>query len=290
MAKARDELLARARDLVAVDPAQAADHYWQALCVDPACVEASNALEQLEDPRRYSAWMKVNCIIDPRDDLLRFIARGPHGQNPIRAYLADGWRTLAELMVALERVGRPLLDRESVLEFACGFGRFTRHLAPLFPGRLAATDIVPGANDFVADQFGVTVFASATEPGKLRFPQRYSLVLVLSLLTHLPPAQWEAWLRALAGAVEPGGLLLFSVHSESTAERQGVVFDEHGCFFVPSSESSVLDPDQYGTTFTTRAFVEHTVRHALGVEPLGYQPEAFWGGQDAVIVAPSSGG
>ena len=278
--------LAQAQALEAADPARAGDLYAELLERDPGCVAASNALERLGDPRRFGAWMKVDCTIDPRDDLLGFIARGPHGQNPIRAYLADGWRTLSELMLLLEGLDRPLLRLDSVLEFACGYGRFTRHLAHALPGRVAAADILPGAPEFVRDRFGVESFRSDHEPERIVFPRCYELVFVLSLFTHLPVGDWSRWLRALRTAVAPGGMLIFTVHSEALAAAQGVRFGADGVHFVPSSESPSLDPQRYGTTFTTRAVVEREVQEALGTAPLKIADEVFWVGQDAVVVRP----
>jgi len=107
---------------------------------------------------------------------------------------------------------------------------------------------------------------------------------VLSLFTHLPVDDWRRWLKTLASAVRPGGLLLISVHNEGIADHFGVSFDEAGRFFQASSESPSLDPQRYGTTFTTRAVVEEAIRSVLGVDPILYQPLAFWIGQDAVAI------
>lgn len=279
-----DELLARAARVEDSDPVEAGRIYTGILHRNPACVEASNALERLGDPNRFSHWMRVNCTIHPDDDIFRFFARDPLSPNPIRDYLADGWRTLSELMVLLERLDRPLLKIRSMLEFACGFGRFTRHLANVMPGRVSAADVLPGSVDFVREQFDVQAFPSGFDPGALEFPERYDLVFVLSLFTHLPVSAWQDWLRALSKAVAPGGLLLFSVHNEQAAADFGIEFEADGTFFASSSESPSLDPELYGTTFTTRAVVERELRQALGREPALYEPLAFWVGQDAVAV------
>lgn len=248
-----------------------------------------NALERSGSPQRYGAWMRVNCVIDARDDIFRFFYNHPIACNPVREYLADGWRTLSELMLLMDALERPLTRTHSMLEFAAGFGRFTRHLAPVLPGRLACSDLHPGANEFLREQFGVAVFDSSDDPAKLAIPDRYDLVFVLSLFTHLPPPAWGAWLAKLYSAVARGGHLVFSVHSEDAAKLQGVTLGADGSFFQAMSESTALGRDVYGTTFASRAFVEREVERSLRRASTLYREKAFWNGQDAVVVRRSRG-
>jgi SAM-dependent methyltransferase len=280
-----NDLLARADRLAASNPGEAARCYARVLAIDPANLTAHNALESLDAPQRYGRWMHVNCVIDPRDDIFRFFANHPLSINPIRDYLADGWRTMSELMVLLERLDHPLLKMASVLEFAAGFGRFTRHLARVLPGCVTCADIQPGSVEFLREQFRVEAFYSSIDPTAARIPGRYDLVLVLSMFTHLPVGRWAGWLKRLHQALRPNGLLLFSVHNEAAATQAGIVFDERGTHFVRSSESPQLGGDEYGTTFTTDVFVASQVEVALGRRPLAHEHLAFWVAQDAVVVA-----
>jgi len=284
------EILARARRLETADLEAAGRLYFDALRRDPGNLVAHNSLERLKDPKRYGAWMRVNGTIHPDDDIYKFFAREPlYTLNPVRDYLSDGWRTMSETMQLLEMLDRPLMKAQNVLEFASGFGRFTRHLARALPGRLTCSDLLPGSMAFAREQFGVKAFDSSFDPEALDFPERYDVVFVLSLFTHLPVPAWNAWLRALGGAVAPGGVLLFSVHSEELArEELGVTLNEEGYCYLPHSESPSLDPDKYGTTLTTRQLVVDQVRAALRIEPALYQPGAFWSGQDAVAVMPNN--
>lgn len=284
---ALEEDFHRARALEKSDPTEAGRLYLKVLRGDPANVEASNALERLRDPNRYSAWMRVNCVIDPRDDIFRFIASSPSSLNPVRDYLADGWRTLSELMVVMEKLDRPLIKISSLLEFASGYGRLTRHLARVLPGRVTCADVMPGSVEFLREQFDVEAFYSSFEPETIEFPRRYEVVFVLSLLTHLPVEVWGRWLRKLATAVEPGGVLIFTVHNEDVLRDQlGVTFDETGYSFLSSSESPTLDPSQYGTTLATAEVVAEQVREALGTDPELWEENAFWVGHDAIVVRP----
>ncbi len=277
-------LLERAQQLLADDPAEAGRLYAQVRARDPANLVAHNAIERLDTADSYGRWMRLNCAIHPQDDIFRFFAGYPGCLNPVRDYLADGWRTLSELMVLLEKLDRPLLGMQQVLEFASGYGRFTRHLAKVLPGRVTCAEVLPGASEFLAREFAVDTVESTHEPELLQLPRRYDLVFVLSLFTHLPVPMWGPWLRVLADAVEPGGILLFTVHSEDAAAEYGVGFDDDGVCFLPSSESPALSAEQYGTTFTTAQVVVDQVQRALGKPPTFVEHRAFWLGQDAVAV------
>ena len=238
----------------------------------------------MKAPQAYGRWMHVNCLIDPRDDIFRFFANHEIAKNPIREYLSDGWRTLSELMVILETLDQPLLKMDNVLEFAAGFGRFTRHLARVMPDRVTCADVLPGTIDFLREQFGVKTILSTHNPASVIFPAQYDLVFVLSMFTHLPASRWQPWLRALAAAVKPGGLLVFSVSNEPAARELGLSFDQDGTHFIGSSESPSLDIEVYGTMYTTRQFVEEQVEQTFGRGPSHYFPYAFWVGQDAVVM------
>lgn len=250
----------------------------------PMNLEAHNALERLNAPNSLTGRFLFDCTIDPRDDIYHFFASSPIACDPIRAYLSDGWRTLSELLVLLEEANIPLTYMDRVLEFACGYGRFSRHLAKALPGRVTCSDILPGSVDFVRDRFGVDGFYSCHDPSRIVFPKRYDLVFVLSLFTHLPTDMWLPWLRSLGRAVTPGGVLLFTVHSEAAGTSAGISFSEDGTCFIPHSESPSLSVESYGTTYTTRQAAEKQVRFAFEKEPLLYKPTAFWNGQDAILV------
>jgi SAM-dependent methyltransferase len=280
----KEAMLARAQEIETTQPAEAAELFASILNLDPANLAAHNALERMLATQRYSRWMRVNCVIDPRDDIFRFFANHPLAKNPIREYLSDGWRTLSELMLLLEAVDQPLLKSGSVLEFAAGFGRFTRHLVKVLPGCVTCTDVMPGSIEFLREQFEVQAFESSHEPEKIVTNKRYDLVFVLSMFTHLPPPMWARWLHALKLLVKPGGLLVFSVHNEDIGIEAGVIFNTEGTHFIASSESPSLDSEIYGTTHTTKKFVIDSVRDVFGSEPLLYQEYAFWSGQDAVLI------
>ena len=249
-------------------------------------LEAHNLMERHQLPGAFSEWIGVNCEVSPQDDIFRFFAGHPTSVNPLRDYFADGWRTLSELMLLLESVQRPLLGAGSFLEFASGHGRFTRHLVKaLGAERVTVSDVVPDAVAFARDTLGVPGFLSAARPEDVAWPRRYGVVFVLSLFSHLPRATWGRWLARLVDAVEPGGLLVFTTHGTEAARRARVTLDAEGYFFAPSSESTAIDAQEYGTAFTDEAFVRARTAELAGtVEVLRWAPMWFWHHQDAWVL------
>lgn len=130
---------------------------WQGARAQPATRLAAHNLIELNGLEGAFAQMfGLNCAIAPQDDIFHFFAGHPTSNNPLRDYLADGWRTLSELLLLLERADQPLVKMNHVLEFASGHGRFTRHLVKAIgPGRVTVSDVVADAVDFARQSFGV---------------------------------------------------------------------------------------------------------------------------------------
>lgn len=258
-----------------------------ALARDPHNLDAHNLKETYRLKGNFSDWMGVGAQISPDDDIFRFFANHPTSKNPVRDYLSDGWRTMVELHEILDQTGRSVRRCESMLEFASGHGRFTRHLARVLnQGQLTVSDVVPGSVDFLRDTLGVKGFYSSTKPDELTIPEKYDVIFVLSLFSHLPSTVWSAWFKVLHAALKPDGLLIFSTHGEKCAALEGVQLDPQGYQFFPSSESTALDGAIYGSTFASMAYVKNAVSQALGASvKIEATPNHFWGNQDAIKVS-----
>jgi len=271
--------------LDAVDRDGAAAMLAAVLDLEPACLEAHNLREEHRLAGNFADWTGVKAIISPDDDIFRFFATHPDSRNPLRDYIADGWRTLCELQRVLDHAGKNLYRCRSFLEFACGHGRFTRHLAKvLASGALTVSDVVPGCVAFLQKHWGVRGFESASEPKALSIPEQYDVVFALSLFSHLPESTWHAWLHRLYGAVAPGGILLMTTHGDEAARKSGVDWGESGFAFFAASESQALRGAEYGTTFTSAQFVRNAITAAAAQSTVTHIPSAFWSYQDAWVV------
>lgn len=249
-------------------------------------LQAHNLIERNKLEGGFHQMLGLDCEIAPSDDIFRFFAGHPTSVNPLRDYLADGWRTLSELMLLLEAVDRPLLKTRHFLEFASGHGRFTRHLVKaLGAEQVTVSDVVKDAVDFSCNTFNVQGFLSSTTPENLVWTQKYDVVFVLSLFSHLPQRTWTRWLNCLYAGVAPGGVLVFSTHGAEATQRQNVALDAEGFYFAPSSESLAIDAQEYGTAFTSESFVRARIAENMGADKLiRTAPMHFWNHQDAYVV------
>lgn len=279
-------LIATARSLLTQNARIEATHCLQAaLKLAPDNLDAHNLIEENLLEGNFTEAFNINARISPDDDIFRFFANHPSSLNPIRDYLSDGWRTMCELRSLLEALERPLNTQGAFLEFACGFGRFSRHLAGALPANsLHVSDVVPGSVDFLREQLGVGGFYSATVPEDLAAPQAYNAIFVLSLFSHLPRSTWSRWLRRLNSMLAPGGVLIFTTHGVRSAQLANVNLPEDGFAFFSASESNALPGEEYGCTYTSPDFVRRTISESLGVVGIREFTAHFWSNQDAFAV------
>jgi SAM-dependent methyltransferase len=173
----------------------------------------------------------------------------------------------------------------SFLDFACGYGRFTRHLVQLIdPEKIRVSDIYADAVDFQEREFGVTGYVSAEDPADYQDENKYDFIFVASLFSHLSRDAFHAWLEKLLTLLAPGGVLAFSVH-DIYFKPESLETDSDGMSFYPKSESRSLDPEIYGTTYVTEGFVRRAIDETAGGECSVYRlAKGLCGFQDIYVV------
>jgi SAM-dependent methyltransferase len=214
--------------------------------------------------RAYPAAGDASLIVHPDDDMFAFsVAAIGSEALAAMAYFRAG----VSMMDVIERVADwrfgSLARVGSFLDFAAGYGRSTRFLVEyLSAERVTVGEIQSDALAFQAREFGVATLQSTADPAALHVSETYDFVFVASLFTHLPRATFGPWLAKLWETVAPGGVLVISVHDEVLDDHD--VEWEDGFAFLLANEVTALDTEQYGTTFTTEAFVREQLSQWIG--------------------------
>ncbi len=238
----------------------------------------------------------ASLAVDAEDEMLiqyLNLGGGNRGQALV-LYFDSGrriWATLSALLgwrfPHLAHLGdaRPF----RLLDFASGYGRVTRYAvrdAP--PERLWVADIYARGVRFQEETFGVHGLVSQADPERFECAETFDAILVSSLFTHLPEATFRAWFRRLYGALNPGGIVLFSVHDEDLL-APGRKLPPSGILFDPSSESGSLPAEQYGTTYVDEAFVRRVLAELAPGASVHRIPRGLNNFQDLYAVVPEAG-
>ncbi len=230
--------------------------------------------------------------IDGEDDLLHYgldaVSAVPAFRyyHAARGYFAGGEWNVAEVEEVLGDVGFSLREAGSFLEFACGYGRLTRHFVQrIDSAKITVSDIDRRAVDFVRETFGVGGFYSAKAAEELTQEGRYDLIVVVSLFSHLPIEDWGPWLKRLSQMLNADGLLLFSTHNFSDADERDFQIKAEGFLYREQNETrGRLDVEQYGAAYVSDAYVERVVSESSAGRLLKYRPHVLMGGQDAYVL------
>jgi hypothetical protein len=241
--------------------------------------------------------------IDDDDELLLYsldvVADKPAFRyyHAVRSYFQGGEWNAAEVEKVLRDHGFSLGDARSLLEFACGWGRVTRHLIHLVdPARITVSDIDPRAVDFVRRELGVRGFYSTSGADELVHDRRYDVIVAVSLFSHLPPAHWGPWLRRLGGLLDEDGVFLFStlgMHAFEVnvpqADWGGFSRVTEGFFYSEANETrGRLSADHYGTAYVDDTFVRNAAAERFPGRFVAFCPQALNGFQDVYLLQRTS--
>src|SRR5258706_6729105 len=241
---------------------------------------------------------EIDLAVDSRDEMLEFLLRANRGDrdSALFQYFWSGSSIAGSLVQVLRwRFGgvSDLGRVQSLLDFASGYGRVTRFLVRAVPAaRVWVADVYAGGVRFQAERFGVHGVVSAIRPEDFACAERFDVILVTSLFTHLPQERFVDWLRVLLGLLNPGGLLAFSAHSPEVLPA-GEEMPANGFLFAPTSESGSLDTCDYGSTWVTADFVHSALEQATGPGARGASLDrierALCNFQDLYLVVPEPG-
>lgn len=200
----------------------------------------------------------VSPAIHPADYIFRWHYDDANDTDKLavlRNYFDGGRHTakrIAQLLDGFLATSRPF----TMLEFASGYGRVTRHWKAVIPqAEVHACDVHDDAVAFLT-HLGCRACLSSAVPEELAVERRYDVVFALSFFTHMPRTTWARWLEALARRMVPGGILVFTTHGVPSLKEMGVSrLDKDGFWFHGFSEQKDLSTDAYGATATTFDFV-----------------------------------
>lgn len=137
--------------------------------------------------------------------------------NNDESYLNTGYSALLcirSAMIAADKEGA-----QKILDFACGHGRVLRMLRAYFPNaQITACDIDRDGVDFCAKSFDSISIYSKERPEQIEIKEKFDIIWVGSLFTHLDQNRWHQYLQFLIDHLNHEGLLVFTTHGRVPVE------------------------------------------------------------------------
>lgn len=214
----------------------------------------------------------VSQSLHDEDGILGYLLGCAPREEALRFYFGNGEQSAKVLANIAEQFLERPTSGLSLLEFASGSGRLTRHLVGNWE-HVAACDIQPSAIDFLRNEIRVAAYLSCYDPRELKIDRQFDVVFALSFFTHIPEERFGPWLDRLSSLVAPGGLLVFTTHGRKSGANfiaLGYTPDDSDFWFFSNPTP------EYGQSVAMPSFVEAARQsHAPAMKQQHYA-EAGW--------------
>jgi SAM-dependent methyltransferase len=167
-----------------------------------------------------------------------------------------------------------LQEFSDILDMASGHGRVLRWFKYFYPNaKLFSCDLQKSARDFCESEFNSHPIKNHEELLDENFQNKFDLIWVGSLFTHLDLEEWETVLHSLNSCLKNGGVLAFTTHGDLVAQRLesrdsyglteedrvGILKDYEANQFAfrryPKETITNIDKANYGISISKPAFV-----------------------------------
>lgn len=188
-----------------------------------------------------------------------------------------------------------------ILDFGCGYGRVTRFMRAMFPeAEVVAADVLKDGVAFCEKTLGCTPYYSKATLSELDLPGTFDLIYVGSVFTHLSEDLSRQLLNILSDALNPDGVLIFTLHGRKVLERISSGkqhnplgdktlsafsdYFEKGFGYADYRKQYYDEPVGYGTSLTHVSWTFREIAKRTDTTLAGYQERGWNNHQDVAIV------
>lgn len=186
----------------------------------------------------------------------------------------------------------------SVLDMPCGHGRVSRFLRAAFPdASMTFCDIDRSGVDFCSQNFSGTGVYSQPELTNVKFTEKYDIIWVGSLFTHVDEFRTARWLDYLFSQLNQNGILVASFHGAWSIEMQKTYYPMIG----PEAFAGIIvdyertgwgfacydGSEDYGISLSTSAKVMKMAGAISGSRILSYVERGWADNHDILTIAKS---
>lgn len=231
--------------------------------------------------------LEFKSVINEQDEMYLFALQNHLIPEKARIrYYFNGRRIFDAVRQVVQWKFKSFNQINSFLDFASGYGRFTRFLLQeLNYNQVWVSDIYTDAVQFQQEHFGVNGIISTVNPTDYSVNQKFDCILACSFFSHIPEKTFTLWMKTLYNLITPAGIFMFSVHDRDLLPPESKIKSDE-LLFIPQSESQSLDVDEYGTSYVGEKFVYNIVNTISEGQAICYRiPQGICRYQDLYLVA-----
>jgi len=199
-------------------------------------------------------------------------------------YMRTGLQTAQSILAWWQTQNRQNMPK-TILDFGSGYGRVSRFLPSVFTqAAITVSEVKNEALLFQQKQFGFETLFHKSNAHTFSTTQKFDLIFVGSVFTHLNKDDFEAWLQKLVAALAAGGMLCITTHnSQSIQKKEPFLFVQNAEDFVlPAVLDGLRDKTQYGSTYVSDGYLQQLFsKHRLQVKTFKL---GFGGTQDVHLL------
>lgn len=216
-----------------------------------------------------------------------------HGGTAESAFRLEGFSTFMKLEAVLRaRCDKSYADFSRILDWGSGCGRMTRYFRLRGVDGVTGVDIDADNVEWCSTAYPEHSFAAVPLVPPTDLPaQTFTLLIGISVFTHLREPEQFAWLEELRRISAPGAILLMTVHGKATSCRSGLHPEHfarwlsHGFFDLgsnPDLGSSIPSTEYYRNTLHAESYIHaHWSRY---FDVLEIVPGLIGNHQDLVVM------
>ncbi len=175
-------------------------------------------------------------------------------------YFGVGESALKNVLISLDLANKKKVT--SILDFPSGYGRVMRYLRDEFPeAGITACELEKDAVDFCVETFGAKALYSDKNLDNLEVDDKFDLIWVGSLFTHLDKHQWPPFFDFFYEHLAENGVLIFTTHGRRVIKRMVEKIYDYG---IPKEKIPTVI-DNYKKTGFGYASYPHTDDYGISI-------------------------
>lgn len=207
-------------------------------------------------------------------------------------YFETGLSALKNIAAVVTGMGKDRNQIEHVLDFPCGYGRVMRYTKAYFPNaEFYGSEIEQRYLDYCEKTFNTKVFLSKDKFEEINISQKFDVIWVGSLFTHLTSTRFKELYHFLTSLLKVNGVLIFTTHGRycygkvQLGSKRRYVIDA-GYLLTGYGYCHQHGTNKYGDSLTSPNWLNKFISKETKTRIVYWSEQGWQHWQDVIAITP----